>query len=205
MVIGMKTRWIRDPAAREVECARLWDVVHDRNAVKVLDLCLSLRGMYLKAGQFIASRGDLAPMQWVVKLSTLHDRVPPISEAQIRKVLEEELGGKRIQEMFHDIDLSVPIGSASICQVHSARLKREGGKAGERVAIKIQYPGAEALFLEDLENIRRACVVLERDLRFDLKSMCRELSQQLSQEFDFRQVSALRACLHDRKEQRINH
>ena len=52
----------------------------------MLALCLDLRGFYLKAGQFLGTRPDFMPLPYIVKLSTLHDRVPPMSEAQIRKV-----------------------------------------------------------------------------------------------------------------------
>lgn len=67
--------------------------------------------------------------------------------------------------------------------------RTEAGKAGERVAVKIQYPHAEAVMRDDLANLRRACLILERtDLKFDLSSMCRELQKQLAMEFDFRIV-----------------
>lgn len=57
--------------------------------------------------------------------------------------------------------------------------------------MKIQYPHAEAVMRDDLANLRRACLILERtDLKFDLSSMCRELQKQLAMEFDFRIVRA---------------
>ncbi len=67
--------------------------------------------------------------------------------------------------------------------------RTEAGKAGERVAVKIQYPNAEQVMQHDVVNLRRACMILERtDLKFDLSSMCRELAKQLAMEFDFRIV-----------------
>ena len=57
----------------------------------MLELCLEMRGFYLKAGQFLGTRPDFMPLPFIEKLSTLHDRVPPLSEKAIRKVVEEEL------------------------------------------------------------------------------------------------------------------
>jgi len=70
---------------REQKRTAWWDVVHERNSDKMLDLALSLRGFYLKAGQFLGTRPDFMPMPYIIKLSTLHDRVPPIAEGHIRK------------------------------------------------------------------------------------------------------------------------
>lgn len=236
--IKIQAALIRDPEERERKRTEWWDVVHERNSDKMLDLALSLRGFYLKAGQFLGTRPDFMPMPYIIKLSTLHDRVPPIPESEIRKVLMEELG-RPIDEVFCELRLEKPVGSASICQVHEGRLRcvfaclsaclhasvlycglegawidmpyvkdpspllhvrprcptltsplrTEAGKAGERVAVKIQYPHAEAVMRDDLANLRRACLILERtDLKFDLSSMCRELQKQLAMEFDFRIV-----------------
>lgn len=77
---------IRDPVERERKREEWWDAVHERNSDKMLDLALSLRGFYLKAGQFLGTRPDFMPMPYIIKLSTLHDRVPPIPEVQIRQV-----------------------------------------------------------------------------------------------------------------------
>lgn len=84
--IKVSAALIRDPVERERRRQEWWDAVHERNSDKMLDLALALRGFYLKAGQFLGTRPDFMPMPYIIKLSTLHDRVPPIPEAQIRQV-----------------------------------------------------------------------------------------------------------------------
>ena len=70
----------------------------------------------MKAGQFLGTRPDFMPMTYIKKLATLQDRVPSIPEAQVRQVLEEELG-RPVNEVFSFLNLTAPVGSASICQV----------------------------------------------------------------------------------------
>jgi len=79
------------PSEREATIQGWWDQVHERNSAKMLELCLEMRGFYLKAGQFLGTRPDFMPLPFIEKLSTLHDRVPPLGEKAIRKVVEEEL------------------------------------------------------------------------------------------------------------------
>ena len=181
--IGLRGALIRDPAEREKQVQAWWDEVHERNSEKMLDLCLGMRGFYLKAGQFLGTRPDFMPLPYILKLSALHDRVPPIPEAHIRQVLEEELG-RPIEEVFSFLNLHTPVGSASICQVHEGRLRSHNH---EKVAVKIQYPNAEKVMRSDLANLRTLCTYLKQvELKFDLTSVIVELQKQIAQEFDFR-------------------
>lgn len=86
-------------------------------------LSVDLRGFYLKTGQFIGARGDFVPEQICRKLSLLHDQVPPMPADQVRAVIERELGAP-LEALFEWIDLEQPLGSASISQVHKAKLRR---------------------------------------------------------------------------------
>lgn len=51
---------------REKKAEAWWEEVHEKNSDKMLKLCLELRGFYLKAGQFLGSRPDFMPMQYIV-------------------------------------------------------------------------------------------------------------------------------------------
>jgi predicted unusual protein kinase regulating ubiquinone biosynthesis (AarF/ABC1/UbiB family) len=102
---------------------QVWDTQHQRAAEQMHSLCVDLRGFYLKAGQFLGARGDFVPEQICLKLSLLHDRVPPMPPSQVRAVIESELGGAPLDAVFEWIDLDTPLGSASISQVHKAKLK----------------------------------------------------------------------------------
>lgn len=87
-------------------------------------LSVDLRGFYLKTGQFMGARGDFVPRPICERLSRLHDQVPPMTAAQARQVIESELAGARIEDVFDWIELDEPLGSASISQVHKAKLRR---------------------------------------------------------------------------------
>jgi predicted unusual protein kinase regulating ubiquinone biosynthesis (AarF/ABC1/UbiB family) len=96
-----------------------------------------LEGLLIKASQFIATRADILPDEWVSTLSGLHDRVPPRSFKIIRRQIETELK-RPLESVFAEFDQS-PIASASLAQVHAARLPD-----GRRCAVKVQYPGMRA-------------------------------------------------------------
>ncbi|CEM06643.1 unnamed protein product [Vitrella brassicaformis CCMP3155] len=193
--------WSPDEANRQHTRDTWWSAQHEKNSDRLLDLCLSLRGFYLKSGQFLGTRHDICPPPYIRKLSTLHDRVPPMSAKRARKVVEQEL--KKLQldfdQLFASFDLTKPIGSASLSQVHEAKLR----KTGEKVAVKVQYPGARRLMAADITNLSILARYLQRfELKFDLVNPLKELKSQLLREFDFTQeashMQALGPLLHRR-------
>lgn len=109
--------WSNDRIEREV-----WDRQHERAADQMYSICVDMRGFYLKGGQFLGARSDFIPVQICKKLSLLQDRVPPMSKEQARSAIEAELGTS-LDTVFEWIDLDRPLGSASISQVHKAKLK----------------------------------------------------------------------------------
>jgi len=115
------------------------ETLHDKNSDRMMRLCLSMRGFYLKTGQFLGTRHDFMPHSYTTTLSSLHDNVPPpLGAVEVRALLEEELQGP-LEQFFCSIDLERPIGAASIAQVHKGVWR----ESGEEVAIKIQYPHAQ--------------------------------------------------------------
>lgn len=158
-----------------------WEETHDTNSDRLLDLCLDLRGFYLKTGQFLGTRADFVPKIYLRKLGRLHDNVPAMSSEKVKKIVEEELKGP-IENTFQNLNLTHPLGSASISQVHEGILI----EGSERVAVKVQYPGAEKVMMSDLGNLKALAAFLQKfELDFDLLSSLRELSRQIKDEFDF--------------------
>ncbi|MEW5318649.1 MAG: hypothetical protein WDW38_009856 [Sanguina aurantia] len=102
----------------------VWDKQHAWAGDQMYKMCIDLRGFYLKAGQFIGSRGDFMPEQICRKLALLCDKVPPMPIEQARAAIQRELGIQRLEDVFEWIDLEEPLGSASIAQVHKAKLRR---------------------------------------------------------------------------------
>ncbi|KAK9811448.1 hypothetical protein WJX72_004052 [[Myrmecia] bisecta] len=101
----------------------LWTPHHDWAGREMYSLAVDLRGFYLKVGQFIGARRDFIPPPMCEHLSKLHDQVPPMSAEETRRVIEREFGGRPLEEVFEWIDLDHPLGSASISQVHKAKLR----------------------------------------------------------------------------------
>lgn len=105
---------------------------HQRSAEKLLKLCQVNGGVFVKVGQHIGALDYLLPEEYVSTLKVLHSRAPEMALEDIITVIKEELG-KEPSELFADFD-PVPLGSASLAQVHKATLF-----SGEVVAVKVQH------------------------------------------------------------------
>jgi len=107
-----------------------------------------MRGAALKLGQMMSFQDSKmlpAPIQQVLlRVQDSADYMPP---SQRNKVLTSNLG-QDWRELFSDFE-EKPIAAASIGQVHSAKLKSNG----ERVAVKVQYPGVADSIDSDLSNL----------------------------------------------------
>lgn len=110
---------------------------------------------FVKFGQVLSSRPDLLPPDFVRELSLLQDRAPEMPMATVREVVERGLG-KPLQELFAWVD-EKPIASASIAQVHAARLS-----TGEEVVIKVQRPNIAESMRADLDLLYYVAQFLER-------------------------------------------
>ena len=168
------TRFIT--ASNKAELYRRQDL---RSARALRDTALSLEGLLIKTAQFIATRADLLPDEWVSTLSGLHDRVPPRPFAMIKHRVESELG-RPLEEIFREFD-AAPIASASLAQVHRARLHD-----GRVCAVKVQYPGIDGIVRADLTNFGFVLKVLAYlEPNFDFSIIAREALKYMPMELDF--------------------
>ncbi|KAI0511611.1 hypothetical protein KFK09_012241 [Dendrobium nobile] len=174
-VCQLRTRLVRDAGEQEA----MWERQHVLAAEKMYLLCSELGGFFLKAAQ-IFGKPDLAPAAWVRRLVTLCDRAPETPFKVVQQVVEEELG-KKFDEVFERFDVE-PVGSASIAQVHRARLRN----AKTDVAVKVQHPGGELLMMIDIHNLQAFAKFLQKEINFDLFSLTKEVEKQIRYEFDFR-------------------
>ncbi|NVZ09321.1 ubiquinone biosynthesis regulatory protein kinase UbiB [Allochromatium humboldtianum] len=99
--------------------------------------------IFVKFGQILSTRRDLLPDDLAVELAKLQDRVPPFDGAAARALIEKAWG-RPIEEVLDQFD-PVPLASASIAQVHTARLKD-----GTEVVVKVLRPGIERTIRQDL-------------------------------------------------------
>jgi predicted unusual protein kinase regulating ubiquinone biosynthesis (AarF/ABC1/UbiB family) len=135
--------------------------------------------MLIKVGQIMGARADIFPDEYVEVLSTLHDTVPPRPYHVIREVAEHDLGA-RIDRVFAEFE-RVPIASASLAQVHRARLHD-----GRDVAVKVQYPDIAEIVRVDLQNLRFLVSAANRIMRdFDFTPIIEELNANVPLELDF--------------------
>ena len=135
--------------------------------------------MLIKASQFIATRADLLPDEWVSTLAGLHDRVPPRPFAMIKHRIETDLG-KPLDRVFSEF-AETPIASASLAQVHRARLHD-----GRLCAVKVQYPGIDGIVRADLGNLTFVLKVLAwLEPNFDFRIIAREALKYVPMELDF--------------------
>ena len=97
----------------------------------------------MKLGQIVSGGEGLFPDELVSEFKLLRDQVPPEPFADVRAVVEIDLGGS-LEELFEWFD-ETPIAAASIAQVHAARLR-----TGEEVVVKVQRPRVAQLFRDDI-------------------------------------------------------
>ncbi len=131
------------------------EINHSVIANYVLGSFIDLDSTFIKIGQFLSTRGDLLPEQYINALSNLQDSIPALPFSEIKKVVEKELQ-KSINEVYKNFEED-PIASASIGQVHRAELLN-----GTNIVVKIQRPNLTSLFYEDLSILRCIAKYLER-------------------------------------------
>jgi ubiquinone biosynthesis protein len=115
----------------------------------------ALGPVYIKFGQALATRRDLLPLDIADELAKLQDRVPPFPGAQARLIVEAAYGFP-LERVFADFD-EQPLGSASIAQVHPARLRN-----GLEVVVKVLRPGVERQVRRDLRLMYLGAWLVER-------------------------------------------
>lgn len=152
---------------------------HRRSAELIYRTALRLEGWFVKACQFIGTRADILPKEYVEVLSRLHDQVPPRPFAVMKRRIENELG-KPTEAVFSSLTPE-PIAAASLAQVHKATLHD-----GRSVAVKVQYPDIAALVDLDMRNVAFFVEWLARlEPRFDFRFVVKELRRYIPLELDF--------------------
>jgi len=152
---------------------------HRRSAQLAYKTAAQLQGLLIKSCQFLGTRADILPDEYIEILSQLHDRVPTRSYETMVRVVEEDFG-KPLGELFLHFDPR-PLASASLAQVHRARLHD-----GREVAVKIQYPEIPELVEIDIANLTFLINLLARlERNFDLRLIIREVAKYVRLELDF--------------------
>ena len=162
--------------------ARLTREKHRRNALRIEAAIVKLRGLFIKVGQLISIMANVLPDAFREELETLQDQVPPRPYGDIQDRLRQEFSGRGPLELFAEFSVE-PVASASIGQVHRARLR-----SGEEVAVKVQYFDIEDTVRTDLRALRRIFWFLRwvmPDYGFD--TIYQEIRSMVMSELDYRQ------------------
>lgn len=140
----------------------------------------SLKGAAMKAGQLLSlEMSDLLPAEVVEILRTLHDNATCMPYEDVRKILIKELG-KEAFKSLKDIS-ETPIASASIGQVHRAKLR------GKDVVLKVQYPGVANSIDTDLAVLKKivSAFLVVKNKRISFDGVFAELAEGLKLEVDY--------------------
>ena len=137
---------------------------------------------FVKFGQVLSTRSDILPEGVLSELQKLQDTARPMPAGVAQKIIERELGAP-VDEVFASFD-PVPLGSASIGQVHKAVLR-----SGETVAVKVQRPEAPGRVAGDLELMRDFAALLDRrfgrGLFVDVGGLVAEFEVVVRRELDY--------------------
>ena len=150
--------------------------------VKFRRILEELGPTFVKVGQILSMRSEILPQRYCDELAKLRADVEPMPLDTVVAALEEEYQ-RPLDEVFAEFDAR-PLGSASVAQVHRARLI-----TGEDVAVKVQRPGVQKTMARDIDLMRRLCrylrVFWKNDQILDLDQTVEELWSAFVEETDF--------------------
>lgn len=137
---------------------------------------------FIKLGQLLSTRSDILPAAYLSELSKLQDAAPPVSAAEIRSLIQQELGATP-EQLFASFD-DEPLASASIGQAHAATLAD-----GTDVVVKVRRPGIVSRIDEDLEILQNLAAHASRRweaaVDYNLTGIATEFADTLRAELDY--------------------
>ena len=153
----------------------------DRRADTLVKTLIKLGPLLAKFGQILSTRRDLMPHDIANALATLQDQVPPFAFSHVEKALTKHFGDQ-YKHTFTQID-EAPLGSASIAQVHAAKLKD-----GTNVVIKLLRPKIKQTVAKDINllyALAKIITLLNKDFRrLHLVDVVKEIHQTLNNELN---------------------
>lgn len=172
-----------ETAVVAVKAGYKYATVKPSNARLMRETFEELGSTYIKLGQFIASTPSLFPREFVEEFQGCLDQTPKLPFSYIEEVLQQEFADRNLHDIFASIE-EIPLASASIAQVHAAKLV-----SGEDVVIKVQKPGVETILYTDLNVLHWATKVLEKvvpKVKFaSLADIVEEIKTRMVREVDF--------------------
>lgn len=161
---------------------RKYDVFRGITPVKFRRLLEELGPTFVKAGQILSMRSEILPERFCRELTKLRSDAEPMPYETVIAVLEQEYGTS-LDAIFDAIG-EHPLGSASVAQVHRARLA-----SGADVAVKVQRPHVQEVMAQDIDImrslVRHLLPFVKGDQFLNLTDVVEELWETFREETDF--------------------
>ncbi len=167
--------------------------------VRVRLVIQELGPSFIKLGQIASTRADVLPAELIVELKRLQDDVPAVGFEAIKVAIEESLG-RTLDEVYVSFE-EKPLATASIGQVHRARLRKELDEPGvddegrplpqeeREVVVKVQRPGVKDVVERDLELLHILAQIADRSLEeakiYDPVGLVSQFERSITAEMDF--------------------
>ncbi|KAH7888736.1 ABC1 family-domain-containing protein [Phlebopus sp. FC_14] len=165
--------------ASEEERLEAYSHCHMRSAKRVLKALLANGGVFIKLGQHMASLVVL-PKEWTSTMRPLQDKCEPTPYDDVKTLFMSDMG-QPIEELFEDFD-PVPIGVASLAQVHVGKHRQ----SGKRVAVKLQHPHLAEFCDIDMEMVEVTLGWIKYWFpEFEFTWLGEEMRENLPKEMDF--------------------
>jgi aarF domain-containing kinase len=164
----------------EEAVAALWKRKDEANAQRLYSAVVGLQGLWIKAGQYMSTRGDILPDAFILLFKRLQDSVPSKGLPETLRTIKEELKINELQELFRTFD-EAPLATASIAQVHRATLLD-----GRQVVVKVQHANIHHKILQDLVTLKLVIRLVARfEPDFDFTPIITEWCAEVPKELDF--------------------
>lgn len=162
--------------------ARQFDLFRGLTPVKMRLMFEALGPTFVKVGQNLSLRSEILPQEFCDELAKLRADADPLPYEAVLETLSHEYG-RPVDQIFESIDRT-PLGSASLAQVHRAKLL-----TGEDVAVKVQRPSVRETMAQDIDIMRSASKFASKFIKsaqiVDLNGVVEELWETFQSETNF--------------------
>lgn len=185
--------YIKHYSQKVMDPSKTKEELHENNATDVYNALSELKGSALKVAQMLSMEKNILPRQYTNKFQMAQYNAPPLSGPLIIQTFIKSFG-KAPQEIFESFNMKAS-NAASIGQVHEASLN------GQKLAIKIQYPGVAESIKSDLKIVKpiafRLLDMNEKELEKYIKEVEAKLLEETDYELEFRRSEMISSmCAH---------
>ncbi len=185
--------YIKHYSQKVMDPSKTKEELHENNATDVYNALSELKGSALKVAQMLSMEKNILPRQYTNKFQMAQYNAPPLSGPLIIQTFIKSFG-KAPQEIFESFNMKAS-NAASIGKVHEASLN------GQKLAIKIQYPGVAESIKSDLKIVKpiafRLLDMNEKELEKYIKEVEAKLLEETDYELEFRRSEMIsKMCSH---------